>query len=98
MGSARLVNRIGLHARPSVKLTQLAKTFAGTIEMACAANGPWINAKSPIKVMAFQAGTDALLFFRASGPGAADVVAVLVALVEDNFGEAHAGVERPNHG
>ena len=29
-----LINAVGLHARPSVKLTQLAKTFACRVEIA----------------------------------------------------------------
>ena len=45
--SAVLVNKIGLHARPSVKLTQCAKGFAAKIELALAADGPWTDAKSP---------------------------------------------------
>ena len=34
ISSATLINALGLHARPSVKLTRLAKTFASQIEMA----------------------------------------------------------------
>ena len=43
--SALLVNDVGLHARPSVKLTQTAKRFASELEIALAANGPWVDAK-----------------------------------------------------
>ena len=46
---AELVNAVGLHARPSVKLTQLAKTFACRIEIALSADGPWVDAKSPVE-------------------------------------------------
>ena len=45
--SAVLVNAVGLHARPSVKLTQCAKGFAAKIELALAPDGPWTDAKSP---------------------------------------------------
>ena len=54
-GSALLTNDVGLHARPSVKLTQLAKRFGAHIEFARAADGPWVDAKSPVKVMRFKA-------------------------------------------
>ena len=40
-GSAVLVNAVGLHARPSVKLTQSAKRFTAKIELALLADGPW---------------------------------------------------------
>ena len=36
-GSALLTNAIGLHARPAVKLTQLAKSFGSSVEVALAA-------------------------------------------------------------
>jgi phosphocarrier protein HPr len=49
--SVMLTNAIGLHARPLLKLTQLAKTFAGAVEIALSPEGPWINAKSPVSVM-----------------------------------------------
>ena len=48
---AELVNAVGLHPRPSVKLAQLAKTFDCRVEIALSADGPWIDAKSPVKVM-----------------------------------------------
>ena len=58
----------GLHARPSVKLTKLAKTFASAIDLALAPDGPWIDAKSIVKVMATKAPQGATLHFRAAGP------------------------------
>jgi phosphocarrier protein len=62
-GSALLTNDVGLHARPSVKLTQLAKRFGARIEFALDATGPWVDAKSPVRVMRFKAKGQAL-----SGP------------------------------
>ena len=49
--SVLMTHEVGLHARPSVKLTQCAKAFAAKIEFALAADGPWTDAKSPVKVM-----------------------------------------------
>lgn len=99
IGCARLINETGLHARPSVKLTQLAKSFHGHIELAISPDGPWINAKSPVKVMSFQAETGMSLYFRATGEGASDAVAAMVALVERNFGEGNPrGADGGSHG
>jgi phosphocarrier protein len=50
-----ITHEVGLHARPSVKFTKLAKTFAAEVEVALAANGPWFDAKSIVKVMAAKA-------------------------------------------
>ena len=59
---------VGLHARPSVKLTKLAKTFALAIEIGTAAEGPWIDAKSIVKVMAAKVPQGSHLHFRAAAP------------------------------
>ena len=53
--SVLMTHEVGLHARPSVKLTKLAKSFQSAIEIAAAAEGPWIDAKSIVKVMAMKA-------------------------------------------
>jgi phosphocarrier protein len=86
--SAVLVNPVGLHARPSVKLTQLAKGFAAKIEIALAADGPWSDAKSPVKVMRVKAPQGATLHFRVAGPDGEAALAAMLALVRDGFGEA----------
>ena len=86
--SAVLVNKVGLHARPSVKLTQCAKGFVAKIELALAADGPWTDAKSPVKVMRVKAPEGATLHFRVTGPDGEAALAALLALVHDGFGEA----------
>ena len=90
--SVLITHEVGLHARPSVKFTKLAKTFAARVEMATAEAGPWIDAKSIVKVMATKAPKGAVLFLRADGADARDAVAALVALVERDFDEGEAYV------
>ena len=90
-GSVVLTHDVGLHARPSVKLTKLAKTFQSRIDLATADGGPWIDAKSIVKVMAARAPKDTVLHFRAEGADARDAVNALVALVQSDFGEAAPG-------
>ena len=92
-GSVLLTNNVGLHARPSVKLTQLAKRFGAHIEFALATTGPWVDAKSPVKVMRFKAAKGETLHFRTSGADAAAALAAIVALVEGGF--AIEAVEAP---
>ena len=84
-GSALLTNDVGLHARPSVKLTQLAKRFGAAIEFSLDAAGPWVDAKSPVKVMRFKAARGATLHFRASGADAGEAMTAILALVECGF-------------
>ena len=85
---AELVNAVGLHARPSVKLTQLAKTFDCRVEISLSADGPWVDAKSPVKVMRVKAPRGAVLHVRTSGKGARAAADALMVLVRGGFGEA----------
>lgn len=90
--SALMTHEIGLHARPSVKVTKLAKGFAAAIDLAASPEGPWVDAKSIVKVMAMKARQDTVLHFRATGEDAGEAVAALAALVARDFDEdqAHA--------
>ena len=80
-----LTHEVGLHARPSVKLTKLAKSFVSDIRIAAADDGPWIDAKSIVKVMALKVPKDSMLFLQAGGDDAAEAVSALVGLVERDF-------------
>ncbi len=82
-----ITHEVGLHARPSVKFTKLAKSFAAEVEIALAANGPWFDAKSIVKVMAARAPKGTMLHIRASGDGADDAARALAELVRRDFDE-----------
>jgi phosphocarrier protein len=84
---AELINAVGLHARPSVKLTQLAKTFDCRVEIALSPDGPWMDAKSPVKVMRVKAPRGAILHVRTFGKGARAAVDALMSLVRSGFVE-----------
>jgi phosphocarrier protein HPr len=92
MAAIEITNPTGLHARPAVKLTKLAKSFAAKISLAFDAAGPWIDAKSVVKVMALKAPMGATLHFTAEGGDATAAIAELVDLVRRDFDEGpHAG-------
>jgi phosphocarrier protein len=90
-GSVVITHDVGLHARPSVKLTKLAKGFSSAVEIAAAAEGPWIDAKSIVKVMALKVKQHATLFVRASGEDAEAAVGAVIGLVRRDFDEAGDG-------
>lgn len=90
-GSVVITHDVGLHARPSVKLTKLAKGFSSVIEIAGAAEGPWIDAKSIVKVMAMKARQGATLHVRAMGADAQAAVEAVAGLVRRDFDEAGHG-------
>lgn len=76
---------VGLHARPSVKLTKLAKAFQSRIDLGLSEDGPWVDAKSIVKVMATKAPQDSMIYFQAEGADAEAAVQALVTLVEQDF-------------
>jgi len=80
-----MTHDVGLHARPSVKLTKLAKTFSAAVDLAANNDGPWIDAKSIVKVMAMKAPKDTVLHLRADGEDAQAAVDALIALIERDF-------------
>lgn len=90
-GSVVITHDVGLHARPSVKLTKLAKGYASTLEIAGTAEGPWIDAKSIVKVMAMKAKQHSTLFVRAAGADAQAAVDAVISLVRRDFDEAGDG-------
>lgn len=85
-----LTHAVGLHARPAVKLTQIAARFASSIRLRVDEAGDWVDAKSIVKVMKLKARTSSTLHFRAEGADAAEAVRTLVGLVERDFDESAA--------
>ena len=85
--SVRLRHRAGLHARPAVKLTKLAKKFSARIFVAMLPDGPWIDAKSIVKVMATKAPMGSTLHFRAIGENAQGALDAILALIDRDFDE-----------
>jgi len=83
--SVVLTHEGGLHARPSIKLTQLAKRFESNIWIGLAQDGPWIDAKSIARVMAMKTPSMTTLHFLAEGGDADEAMSALVKLVESDF-------------
>ncbi len=82
---ATVVNKLGLHARPSAKITQLASKFASEVWMSKGARR--INAKSIMGVMMLAAAKGSMLVIEAEGPDEQDAVDALAGLVAAGFGE-----------
>ncbi|PKO46805.1 MAG: HPr family phosphocarrier protein [Betaproteobacteria bacterium HGW-Betaproteobacteria-22] len=80
-----IINKLGLHARASTKLTQTAGKFAS--EVWIARNGRRVNAKSIMGVMMLAAAQGAVVTLEASGADEADAIKALAALIENRFGE-----------
>ena len=80
-----IVNKLGLHARASAKLTQLAAKYQ--CEVSLARNGRKVNAKSIMGVMMLAAGKGSTVTLETDGPDEAEAMDAIVALIGDCFGE-----------
>lgn len=85
--SVTITHPTGLHARPAVKLTKLAKSFPAEIRIRGVPDGSWVNAKSIVKVMGLKIRSGAAVEFEVRGDAAADALDALIGLVERNFDE-----------
>jgi phosphocarrier protein len=80
-----ILNKLGLHARASAKLTQVASRFQSDVHIA--RNGRRVNAKSIMGVMMLAAGKGSKVTLETSGPDEDEAMNALCALVADCFGE-----------
>jgi phosphocarrier protein len=82
---AAIINKLGLHARASAKLTQLAANYPCEVWME--RNGRRINAKSIMGVMMLAAGKGSNVIVDTEGERADEALTAIVALIADRFGE-----------
>jgi len=80
-----VVNRLGLHARPSAKVTTAAGRFRAEVWLS--RNTRKVNAKSIMGVMMLAAARGSTLVVEAEGPDADQAVSALVDLIGSGFGE-----------
>ena len=80
-----IVNKLGLHARASAKLTQVASGFK--CEVWLLRNGRRVNAKSIMGVMMLAAGKGSTITIDAEGEDAEAALAALRKLIADKFDE-----------
>jgi phosphocarrier protein HPr len=80
-----IINKLGLHARASAKLTQLAAKYQCDVQMS--RNGRKVNAKSIMGVMMLAAGKGSKVLVEVDGPDETVAMDAIIALIGDYFGE-----------
>ena len=80
-----IVNKLGLHARASAKLTQVAGAYPCEVWMERGSRR--INAKSIMGVMMLAAGKGTKVIVDTEGEQAEEAMAAILALIADKFGE-----------
>ena len=81
----KISNKLGLHARASAKLTQLAAKYQSEVWMSRA--GRRVNAKSIMGVMMLAAGKGSTVTLETIGADEDEAISALCALIDDKFGE-----------
>lgn len=81
-----VINKLGLHARPSAQLTQLATSFKSEVWLT--RNERRINAKSIMGVMMLAAARGAELLLEVDGEDEDEALQSLADLFASGFGEA----------
>ncbi|MBL8459638.1 HPr family phosphocarrier protein [Zoogloea sp.] len=82
---AQIINKLGLHARASAKLTQTASAYQSEVWLE--RNGKRVNAKSIMGVMMLAAAKGSTITIDTSGNDEDEAMSALVALIADKFGE-----------
>jgi phosphocarrier protein HPr len=81
-----IVNKLGLHARASAKLTETAGRYKADVWVS--RNGRRVNAKSIMGVMMLAAAKGSRIIIQSDGPDETDAIAAIAQLVAERFGEA----------
>jgi len=85
-----IINKLGLHARASAKLTQLAGQFQSEVWLSridSKSGGRKVNAKSIMGVMTLAASKGSSISIEITGADEAEAMLALVTLIGDCFGE-----------
>ena len=80
-----IINKLGLHARASAKLTKLAGGFKSQVHLS--RNGRRVNAKSIMGVMMLAAGLGSQIEIETDGEDEQSAMSALRELIEGKFGE-----------
>lgn len=80
-----IINKLGLHARASAKLTQTAGQFQSEIWIT--RNQRRVNAKSIMGVMMLAAAKGTVIQLEAAGLDEQPAMTAIMALIHDKFGE-----------
>ncbi|MFH1870985.1 MAG: HPr family phosphocarrier protein [Pseudomonadota bacterium] len=83
---AEILNKLGLHARASAKLTQLAGSFPCEVWMERGSRR--INAKSIMGVMMLAAGKGSTVTIDTDGERAEEALQAMLKLIASKFGES----------
>jgi phosphocarrier protein HPr len=89
---AKIVNPLGMHARPAAEFVKVASRFKASVEVQ--KDNLTVNGKSIMGVMMLAAERGSSLTIKTDGADAEEAMEALLALVADGFHEMHLGGDR----
>jgi phosphocarrier protein len=89
--TAKIVNPLGMHARPAAEFVKLASRFKSAVEVS--KDDLAVNGKSIMGVMMLAAECGSSLTIKTDGEDAEQAMDALLALVADGFHEMHLNEE-----
>lgn len=81
----RIVNPMGLHARPAGRFVAVAGRFDARVRVAC--NGEEVDGESILSLLMLEAVRGTELHLQTSGPEAEEALTALVTLIDGGFEE-----------
>ena len=84
--TTKIVNKLGLHARPSALLVTTASKFQSEVHFT--KNGLRVNGKSILGVMMLAAEMGSDLLIELDGPDEEQAMTEILAVIESRFGES----------
>ncbi len=86
-GEAKILNQLGLHARPAMSFVQLANGFEATIRVRRIDSSEWIDGKSIMQMLLLAATAGTALEISCDGQDEANALAQIIQLVNQKFDE-----------
>ena len=83
--SVKIVNKLGIHARPAAEIVKTASKFGSNITIV--RDDLEVNGKSIMGVMILAAEQGSTIDIKADGPDAEQALDALEAVIADGFGE-----------
>ena len=83
--SVKIVNKLGIHARPAAEIVKTAARFGSNITIV--RDDLEVNGKSIMGVMMLAAEQGSMIDIKAEGPDAEAALDALAAVIADGFGE-----------
>jgi phosphocarrier protein len=83
--NVKVTNPLGIHARPSAKIVQLASKFRSRVSLTF--NGHTANARNIVAVMLLAAGAGSTITVETIGPDESEAIEAVVDLISSRFGK-----------